>query len=115
MTFDMPPHLLSPHPNTLQDTLTVKRGPIVCVAEDVDNKNLEDAYPHFEHLGLMESTEFTEEAMAIEGIPIVQLTTKSGCVFALESGDSNALYRQIRPGQPVRTWKKLDQKLTLVP
>ena len=115
LTFDMPPRLLSPHPNTRQDTLTVKRGPIVYVAEDMDNKSLEDSYPHFERLGLSEAAEFEEEAMEIEGIPLVKLTTKPGCVFALDSGDPNVLYRPVRRGQPARTWKKLDEKLTLVP
>ncbi len=109
-------NLLSPHVDTRQDTITIQRGPIIYVAEDVDNKTLEDSYLHFERLGLSESSEFSETVMEIQGIPIVQLASKPGCLFALDTGDSSTLFRPIRRGQPVRTWKKLlDHKLTLVP
>ena len=82
LTFDMPPRLISPHPSTRQDTVTVSRGPIVYSAEDVDNASLEDKYPHFEGLGLVETAQFDEEKVVVGGVEVIALRAREG-VFGL--------------------------------
>lgn len=113
MTFDMPVQLLSPHPDTLQDTLTVSRGPIIYVAEGIDNETLERKYTHFEHVGLDQSAVFDEEEIEIGGIPMVGLTSRQGALFALEA--PKEAYSVVSERKPARAWRPLEGSLTLVP
>lgn len=113
MTFDMPVRLLSPHPDTLQDTLTVSRGPIIYVAEGVDNESLERKYTHFEHVGLEQSATFDEEEIEIRGIPMVGVTSRPGALFALEA--PKEAYSVVSGRKPARAWRPLEGSLTLVP
>ena len=114
MTFSMPVRLLSPHPDTRQDTLTVTRGPIVYVAEGIDNAPLDTKYPHFEHVGVVEGARFDEHEVEIGGIRMVGLKMRTGGLYALEASNRGA-YRVVSEGEPARRWKPLDGTLTLVP
>ncbi|KAJ9097606.1 hypothetical protein QFC21_004640 [Naganishia friedmannii] len=114
MAFDMPVRLLSPHPDTHQDTITVSRGPIVYVAEGVDNEILERKYKHFENVGLDQSAVFDQHTIKIGGIPMVGLTSRDGALFALESPRQEA-YNVVNERSPARQWRQLQNTLTLVP
>jgi DUF1680 family protein len=113
MSFDLPVRLLSSHPLTGQDTLTVSRGPIVYTAESVDNASLEKEYKHFEGLGIKSSARFETKEMEIEGIPVVSLTTDE--VFACEGVNSRPSYSVVGPKQPARKWQAQQGGLVLVP
>lgn len=114
MNFDMPVRLLSPHPDTHQDTITVSRGPIVYVAEGVDNEMLERKYKHFENVGLDQSAVFDEHGIKVGGIPMIGLTSRDGALFALESPKQEA-YNVVSERSPARQWRQLQDTLTLVP
>ncbi|KAJ9123892.1 hypothetical protein QFC22_000680, partial [Naganishia vaughanmartiniae] len=114
MTSDMPVQLLSPHPDTHQDTITVSRGPIVYVAEGVDNETLERKYKHFENVGLDQSAVFDVRRIKIGGISMVGLTSREGALFALESPKQEA-YNVVSERAPARQWRQLQDTLTLVP
>ncbi len=116
VTFSLPIRLLSPHPATNQDTLTVSRGPIIYTAESFDNDSLDSSYPHFTGIGMSESTTFTEHTMEIEGIPMIGLASKEK-VYALNEVGSKEPYRVVGGGSGVkgRSWKMLEEGLVLVP
>ena len=115
MTFDLPVHLLSSHPLTGQDTLTVKRGPIVYTAESVDNPQLEKRFPHFEGVGIRSTARFIETELEIEGIPVVSLTTEEGEVYAEEHLGSRPAYSPVNVKNPARRWTRQPGALVLVP
>lgn len=114
MTCDLPVRLLASHPKSGQDTLTVSRGPIIYVAESVDNAEIDTAYPHFESVGLSSDTPFEEVDLEIQGIRVVALRMKHN-VQILEQAEASEAFREVGNGVPARTWKKLDQGLTFVP
>lgn len=115
MSFDLPVRLLAPHASTNQDTLTVTRGPVVYLAESIDNTKLEADYTHFEGIGILESTEFDEHKIEIEGVPVISLSTRGNDVVALAQLSSQAAYRRVTNNAPARSWKRLHYKLTFVP
>ena len=116
MNFEMPVRILSPHPATHQDTLTVTRGPIVYTVETVDNPKLEAMSPHFASLGILESATFTEVAMDIGGLGMVGLETDA--VYMLEARNADAIgsMRVVnREGEAVPRWKRVDVPLCMIP
>ncbi len=114
MSFDMPVRLLAPHIGTGQDTLNVARGPIVYVAESVDNAPLESAFKHFQNVGISQSITFDEHALDIHGLPMIGLSATAGHVYALKE-TSQAAYRPIDAKSPARTWQRLEHGLEMVP
>lgn len=114
LSFDLSVSLVAPHIECRQDTLTVKRGPIVYVAESVDNAALEKKFKHFDNIGITQSIQFEEESVQIEGLETVTLVSEGQGVFQLKQSGSD-LYRPIAGSQPAREWSPLDTKLTLVP
>jgi DUF1680 family protein len=115
MTFSLPIRLLSPHPQTHQDTLTISRGPIVYTAESIDNTTLDNAHPHFEGVGITSTVQFEEEELEIEGIPMISLKTKGEGVFVLEDVDREGGFAVVQGGEKVRKWKKVEEGLRFVP
>ena len=115
MSFDLPVRLLAPHPGTNQDTLTVTRGPIVYVAESVDNADLEGQCTHFEGVGISASAKFHGHPIEIEGVPVISLSTGEDDVLALAQLSSQSAYRRVTNKSPARSWKRLYSKLTFVP
>lgn len=113
MSFDMPITLVAPHIESRQDTLTVKRGPIVFVAESCDNAALEKRHKHFNNIGIAETTTFQEQATQIEGIDTLSLRSNGGVYHLKQS--TTELYRAVGPKQPAREWEALETSLTLVP
>lgn len=113
MTFDMPITLVAPHIESRQDTLTVKRGPIVFVAESYDNAALEKRYKHFNNIGIAENTTFKEQTVQIEGIDTITLQSNGG-VYCLKQS-TQELYRAVGRKQLAREWEALETNLTLVP
>lgn len=59
VSIPMPPRFISPHPFTLQDTITLARGPLIYCLEDVDNPWVTD---HFKTLVFTPSKAFLSEA-----------------------------------------------------
>jgi len=114
VNFFLPIRLLSSHPLSGQDTITVSRGPIIYTAESFDNPSLDKTYPHFAGVGLPETATFSEHEMEIEGIPMIGLTTKEK-VYALNEVGSKDAFRVVGSGTKARTWKKLDEGLKFVP
>lgn len=115
MSFDLPIQMLSSHPLTGQDNLTIRRGPIVYVAESIDNESTEKDYPHFAGLGIKPSASFTSEDIDIEGLNVVSISIQQGDVFAAQQVGQEAAFGLVSSKQPARSWKKLDQGLKLVP
>ncbi len=109
LAFALPVRLLASHP-AAGDTLTVTRGPVVYVAESVDNAAVDAAHPHFEGVGLCPDAQFEETQMEIEGVPLVALRCGAGDAAVLEQ------YAGTRPYPPVerRTWTKVEP-VTFVP
>jgi hypothetical protein len=95
------------------------RGPIVFVAEDVDNSEVEEACPHFDHVGLSESASFSATRATVAGVDIVALHTEDVYVRGITSGKRSdgrsPLYSVVRPGVGVRSWSKASQPLTFIP
>lgn len=117
ISFGLQTRLVYPNPRVRQDTLSVMRGPIVFVAEDVDNAELAESHPHFELVGMSENAKFTTVDDSVAGVPILRLTTED--VYSLLTGkgaesDSSPLYSNVQPGKPVRSWVKA-QPLTFIP
>ncbi|KAL7424687.1 hypothetical protein Q5752_000371 [Cryptotrichosporon argae] len=110
LAFDMAVRLLAPHPASGQDTLTVTRGPIVYVAESVDNAALDDAHPHFEGLGISPRAQFAQRTTQIAGVDVVLLQSAAGDVLELDNWDGPA-YRENQG----RTWTKRPEEVTWVP
>nr|XP_018259402.1 uncharacterized protein I303_08330 [Kwoniella dejecticola CBS 10117]OBR81560.1 hypothetical protein I303_08330 [Kwoniella dejecticola CBS 10117] len=114
-TFDLPIRLLANHPLETTDTLTVSRGPIIYTAESFDNSALEGQYTHFDGLGIKSNTQFEEFPMEIEGIEMIGLRTKGNDVYAIEEVTTEIPFRAVTSKSPARTWKKLNEGLTVVP
>lgn len=104
--------------------MSVVRGPIIFVAEDVDNSALESSRPHFELVGPSGSTQFTTTEETVVGVPILTLSTEDVYTLDLSSKEtqsnalrdaSSPLYNLVKPGVPVRSWTKTHKPLTLVP
>jgi DUF1680 family protein len=110
---DLPVRVLASHPLTGQDTLTVSRGPIVYIAEDFDNDEIEASYSHFEGVGLTEDAKFETRELDIQGQSMVAIAATSG-VRALVD-DSDELYREVNGSTPARKWKSVDSELVYVP
>ena len=105
-----------------QDTVSVARGPIIFVAEDIDNDWLESQSPHFGMVGISQNARFSEIKDVVAGIPIVKLATEDAYLlnatdFAKEADTANAssLWRTVDPSKPVREWSRSREPLTLVP
>lgn len=122
ITFDLETELIYPNARVKQDTLSVKRGPIVFVAEDIDNPELEESNPHFELVGIAENAGFSSEMIEVAGISVLKLTTQE--VYTLDqqallvNGGGHVepqLWRSVRRGRPVRSWTKAKAPLTFVP
>jgi DUF1680 family protein len=116
MTFDLPVQLLSSHPLTGQDNLTIRRGPIVYVAESIDNESVESTYPHFNGIGIKSSsiTQLRTEKINIEGLDLVGITIPGDDVYAAQSG-GEASFGLISSKHPARKWGKVGEELKLVP
>lgn len=113
-TFEMPVRLLAPHPCSEQDTLTVSRGPIIYVAEAIDNEEVERAYPHFHGVGLSSSTTFNEEDIDIESFTVLQLSAKE-VAYGIEDIHTKEAYRVVNTQKPARTWRPLAKGLVFAP
>lgn len=111
----MPIRLLAPHPLTYSDTLTVTRGPIVYVAESIDNESLENFSRHFERIGLRESAQFREEKMSISGFEVVALRCMKEDVAVLKAVGSDVPYREVGRGNATMSWVPAPEGLLLVP
>lgn len=116
MTFDLPIQLLSSHPLTGQDNLTVRRGPIVYVAESIDNESIESTYPHFNSIGIKSTSipSMKAEKITIEGLDLMGITIKGDDVYAIQIG-GEASFGLVSGKQPARKWKKVGEELKLVP
>jgi DUF1680 family protein len=114
MDFELPIQILASHPLTGQDNLTIRRGPIVYVAESIDNP-LEKAYPHFAGLGIKSSSipKMGMEKITIENLEVTAITIPEGDVFAVQS-IGEAAFGLVRK-QGARKWKKVEGGLKLVP
>lgn len=106
--FDLPVRLLTSHPKIGQDTLTLSRGPIIYVAESVDNQAVAKRFPHFEGLGIRSDAKVEEHVDDVRGIPIVSLRSH---VLFLDNWDTEELWVEGRQ----RTWSEVDQPLIFVP
>ncbi|RKU40428.1 hypothetical protein DL546_003015 [Coniochaeta pulveracea] len=120
VTFGLDTRLVFPDPRVRQDTVTIMRGPIVFVAEDVDNAALEDSMPHFELVGIHESARFDTVQDEVAGVPILRLTTEDVYTLDLswktQSKDMHPpLYSSVQPSVPVRSWTKTREPLTVIP
>lgn len=131
IAFDLNTRLIYPNARTGQDTLAVMRGPIVFVAEDVDNSSLESSLPHFELVGLSESAQFEEVEDSFAGISTLRIITKDVYTLDQTQGFTNRangaskgivttlpavpLYGAVKPGTPVRSWTRYSEPLILVP
>jgi DUF1680 family protein len=111
--FDLPIRLLSSHPRTGQDTLTVTRGPIVFVAEDLDNDEVESKYEHFEGVGIARDAVLEEKPLSIERHEVITIVATKG-VCGYTTGD-RPLWQAIEPDTRSREWKVIPEGLTLVP
>jgi DUF1680 family protein len=113
MKFDLPIQLLSSHPLTGQDNLTIRRGPIVYVAESIDNP-LESTYPHFAGLGIKSSSipHMGMEKITIENLEVVAITVPE--VYAVQSS-GEAAFELVSSKSPARKWVKVEDGLKLVP
>ncbi|BEJ16938.1 hypothetical protein CspHIS471_0603390 [Cutaneotrichosporon sp. HIS471] len=114
-SFTMPVRLVAPHLVTRQDTLTVTRGPIVYVAESVDNAALDKAHPHFEGVGLYPTARFTEKQIEIEGVSIIALASQPGDAAVLKQYATDTPYRVVEGAHPTRIWEKIADPVTFVP
>lgn len=108
----MPVTLVAPHPRTHQNTLNVMRGPIVYVAESVDNAALDRMFKHFEGVGISPTAEFEEVPMTVERFEVVGLRTKKP-VQALARQKDYELYRPVDAAEG--KWRDLKEKLVFVP
>lgn len=115
LDFDMPVQLLSSHPLTGQDNLTIRRGPIVYVAESVDNEELEREYPHFAGLGIPTAAKIATHETAIEGLNVVSLAVSGDDVFATQQVAQDEAFGLVSNKKPARSWKRLGQEIKLVP
>ncbi|ORX35416.1 hypothetical protein BD324DRAFT_632751 [Kockovaella imperatae] len=108
--FDLPVRLLSSHPRSGQDLITVSRGPITYTAESIDNAGLDNSYHHFEGLGISDKEVFEESLVNILGVNVITLTTK-GSAYVLSDFDRASLYEPVSD----RLWSSLGQSITFVP
>lgn len=117
LNFDMPVQLLSSHPLTGQDNLTVRRGPIVYVAESIDNESLEKDFPHFAGLGIPPTAvaQITQQDITIEGLNVVSLSVDSNDVYAAQQVGQQEAFGLVSQKKPARSWKKVGQEVKLVP
>lgn len=113
MKFELPIQILSSHPLTGQDNLTIRRGPIVYVAESIDNP-LEGTYEHFEGLGIKSSSipNMEMEKMTIENLEVAAITIPE--VYAVQS-KGEAAFGLVTSKLPARRWVKVEGGLKLVP
>ena len=113
MKFDLPIKLLSSHPLTGQDNLTIRRGPIVYVAESIDN-SLENTYPHFAGLGIKSSStpNMGMEKITIENLEVTAITVPG--VYAVQT-NGEAAFGLVSSKSPARKWVKVEGGLKLVP
>ena len=123
MTFDLPVRLLSPHPLTGHDTLTVSRGPIIYTAESIDNP-FEEKHRHFEGIGIKSSAKFRQHELEIEGIRMIGLEidgSDGSAVYVLDQVSDRRPYRDVKVGDggksaaPARSWTRLEDKLVFLP
>ena len=112
-TMDLPVQILASHPKSEQDTLTVTRGPIVYVTEEIDNKSVERDYPHFQGIGLSSRTQFDEKEIEMLGFKMIQLATKDNAL-GLKNMHMDQAYRVVTDKLPARSWKSVD-KLVFTP
>lgn len=110
LDFNLPVRILASNP-AAHDLLTVTRGPIVYVAESVDNVALDERFPHFEAVGLTTTATFTESEETLEGVTVTLLTSASGDFKHLDRWDLNQGYTVAKPA----TWSPVEDKVTLVP
>jgi DUF1680 family protein len=115
LDFDLPIQLLSSHPLTGHDNLTVRKGPIIYVAETVDNQALEEAYPHFAGLGIPTTAKITPDTMTIEGLGVTGLVIDAQDVYAVQQIGQESSFGLVSSKKPARSWKRLDQEIRLVP
>jgi DUF1680 family protein len=115
MQFDLPVQLLASHPLTGQDNLTIRKGPIVYVAETIDNQELERDYPHFTGLGIPPTAKITAENMTIEGLEVTGLVIDGSDVFAVQQLEQESAFGLVTAKKPARSWKRLNQEIKLVP
>lgn len=115
MRFDLPVQLLASHPLTGQDNLTVRKGPIVYVAETIDNQQLEKEYPHFAGLGIPSTANLKPEDMTIEGLGVTGLVIDASDVYAVQQLGQDSAFGLVTAKKPARSWKRLNQEIKLVP
>lgn len=115
MSFDLPVQLLSSHPLTGQDNLTVRRGPIVYVAESIDNEQIEKEYPHFAGIGIPVDAKFASAKTTIEGLEVMGISVDANDVYATQQVGQEAAFGLVTGKKPARSWKHLGQELKLVP
>lgn len=113
-TFSMPVRLLAPHPKTGQDTLTVSRGPIIYVAEAIDNESIERSFPHFQGVGLSSNTTFMENEIDLLGFKVIQLVAREKA-FGLEGMETTEPVTVVDGSRPARSWNQLSSSLVYTP
>lgn len=113
-SFSLPVRLLAPHPSSGQDTLTVSRGPLIYGAEAIDNEAIEEAFPHFDGVGLESTTTFAEREIDILGFKVIQLLANEPAC-GLDDTHTTEAYRVVNRNKPARSWKKSDRGLIFTP
>ena len=105
-----------------QDTVSVARGRIIFVAEDIDNDWMESQSPHFEMIGINQNARFSELNDVVAGISIVKLATEDAYLLnatdsakEADTADASSSWRTVDLSKPVREWSKSREPLTLVP
>ncbi|ORX39552.1 hypothetical protein BD324DRAFT_614130 [Kockovaella imperatae] len=111
--YDMPIRVLSPHPSTHQDTVTVTRGPIVYSAEAFDNAALDRLSPHFDTVGLLESASFTEARIRIGRMTVIALDTRDAFQVKRQGKDDIGSTKVVNGS--AQTLEKADSPLRLIP
>lgn len=84
LSIPMPPRFLSPHPFTLQDTITLARGPLIYCLEDFDNPWVTD---HFKSLVFTPSRAILSEAPRTdEGTGETYVVVNASLIETLDAG-----------------------------
>lgn len=98
------------------------RGPIVFVAESIDNSALDASNPHFDSVGISESAKFEEIRNDVAGVEILKVRTADAYTLdasdhsdTAADGEAALLWSAVRAGGAVRSWTKVREPLTLVP
>ncbi|KAF2014206.1 glycoside hydrolase family 127 protein [Aaosphaeria arxii CBS 175.79] len=109
----MKPRLITPHPFTNQDTLSIARGPIVYCVEDTDNPWVTD---HFRSLQLDPKCQFIEHDVRDRstGDEYIALRVENG-VSLFKAGAVSGPSTEVKQSKAMRDQGEIVEKLNFVP